>query len=75
MSQSLFPLPPGKRETVRPDPNSYSAAAEVSKKKAQAQFTDPIVTEIVPLTVFYPAEGYHQDYYSNNKRRIYCNSN
>ena len=49
-----------------------AAAAEVSKKKAQAQFTDPIVTEIVPLTVFYPAEGYHQDYYSQNKQAPYC---
>jgi peptide-methionine (S)-S-oxide reductase len=50
-----------------------TAAAEASKKKAQAQFPDPIVTEIVPLTVFYPAEEYHQDYYRNNKdRNPYC---
>ncbi|MEI6081334.1 MAG: peptide-methionine (S)-S-oxide reductase MsrA [Verrucomicrobiota bacterium] len=47
--------------------------AEASKKKAQAQFPDPIVTEIKPLTVFYPAESYHQDYYKNNKERNpYC---
>jgi peptide-methionine (S)-S-oxide reductase len=47
--------------------------AETSKKKAQAQFHDPIVTEIKPLTVFYPAEQYHQDYYQNNKdRNPYC---
>jgi peptide-methionine (S)-S-oxide reductase len=47
--------------------------AETSKKKAQAQFPDPIVTEIKPLTVFYPAEQYHQDYYQNNKdRNPYC---
>jgi peptide-methionine (S)-S-oxide reductase len=50
-----------------------AAAAEASKKKAQAQFPDPIVTEIVPLTIFYPAEEYHQDYYRNNKdRNPYC---
>jgi peptide-methionine (S)-S-oxide reductase len=50
-----------------------AAAAEASKKKAQAQFPDPIVTEIVPLTAFYPAEEYHQDYYRNNKdRNPYC---
>jgi peptide-methionine (S)-S-oxide reductase len=47
--------------------------AETSKKKAQVQFHDPIVTEIKPLTVFYPAEQYHQDYYQNNKdRNPYC---
>lgn len=47
--------------------------AETSKKKAQAQFHHPIVTEIKPLTVFYPAEQYHQDYYQNNKdRNPYC---
>lgn len=50
-----------------------AAAAESSKKKAQAQFSDPIVTEIVPLTTFYPAEEYHQDYYQNNKdKNPYC---
>ena len=50
-----------------------AAAAEASKKKAQSQFSDPIVTEIKPLTTFYPAEEYHQDYYSNNKQKNpYC---
>jgi peptide-methionine (S)-S-oxide reductase len=47
--------------------------AEASKKMAQAAFADPIVTEIKPLTVFYPAENYHQDYYKLNKNRNpYC---
>ena len=47
--------------------------AEASKKKAQSQFADPIVTEIKPLTAFYPAEQYHQDYYKNNKNvNPYC---
>jgi peptide-methionine (S)-S-oxide reductase len=33
---------------------------------------DPIVTEIVPLECYYPAEEYHQDYYSNNPDQPYC---
>jgi peptide-methionine (S)-S-oxide reductase len=33
---------------------------------------DPIVTEISPITVFYPAENYHQDYYNENKSQPYC---
>lgn len=48
------------------------AAAEKSKAEAQKQFTDPIVSEIQPLTRFYPAEGYHQDYYRNNESQPYC---
>lgn len=47
------------------------AAAEKSKAAAASQFKDPIVTEIVPLKEFYPAEGYHQDFYQNNPNHPY----
>jgi peptide-methionine (S)-S-oxide reductase len=47
-------------------------AALGSLKKAQAGFKDRIVTEIVPLGVFWKAEGYHQDYYAANKTAGYC---
>ena len=30
------------------------------------------VTEISPLDVFYPAEGYHQNYYNNDSNQPYC---
>jgi len=33
---------------------------------------DPIVTEVVPLTAFYRAEEYHQDYYRKNPNQGYC---
>jgi peptide-methionine (S)-S-oxide reductase len=33
---------------------------------------DPLVTEVVPLTVFYPAEEYHRDYYLRNPDQGYC---
>ena len=32
----------------------------------------PIVTEIKPLTKFYKAEDYHQDYYEKNPSQGYC---
>jgi peptide-methionine (S)-S-oxide reductase len=48
------------------------ASAEKSKTVAQAYFKDKIVTEISPLTQFYPAENYHQDYYRNNANAPYC---
>ena len=46
--------------------------AELSKQEAQKNFTQAIVTEIQPLTKFYPAENYHQDYYRNNPLAPYC---
>ena len=36
---------------------------------ASGRFTQPIVTEILPATEFYPAEEYHQDYYIKNPIR------
>jgi peptide-methionine (S)-S-oxide reductase len=47
-------------------------AAERSKQAAQAAFHAPIVTEISPAGIFYPAEDYHQDYYRANPGAPYC---
>lgn len=46
--------------------------AEKSRREAAGLFLEPIVTEIVPLKTFYPAEDYHQDYYRNNPSASYC---
>jgi peptide-methionine (S)-S-oxide reductase len=35
-------------------------------------FDSPIVTEVVPLVQFYPAEEYHRDYYRRNPGQGYC---
>ncbi|CAG1005073.1 Peptide methionine sulfoxide reductase MsrA 2 [Methanosarcinales archaeon] len=32
----------------------------------------PIVTELTPFTVFYPAEKYHQEYFQRNSDQMYC---
>jgi len=47
-------------------------AAESSKLQAASMFADPIVTDIVPLPEFYPAEKEHQDYYRNNPEAPFC---
>src|SRR6185436_1438577 len=48
--------------------------AEKYKQKLDAAgiWKDPIVTEIAPYSVFYPAESYHQNYYNQNKVQPYC---
>jgi peptide-methionine (S)-S-oxide reductase len=33
---------------------------------------DPVVTELVPATRFFPAEGYHQEYFARNPTQPYC---
>ena len=48
--------------------------AEFVKTEIDASgiYKDPIVTEIVPLTKFYKAEDYHQNYYNDNPYEGYC---
>jgi peptide-methionine (S)-S-oxide reductase len=52
--------------------DAQKEAAEKSKKEAQAHFSSPIVTQIVPLKHFYPAEDYHQNYYNQHTSQGYC---
>lgn len=48
--------------------------AELLKDKLnKAQiYPAPVVTEITEFTNFYPAEDYHQNYYTNNGDQPYC---
>jgi peptide-methionine (S)-S-oxide reductase len=46
--------------------------AEKSRAEVSKSFDKPIVTEIRPLTKFYKAEDYHQDYYNRNRNAPYC---
>ena len=41
-------------------------AAEASKAFVQQRFREPVVVQILPVSAFYRAEGYHQDYYKKN---------
>lgn len=48
------------------------AEQTIAELTAEKVWDDPIVTEITPLTEFYVAEDYHQDYYENNPNQPYC---
>ncbi len=45
------------------------AIAELAAEKV---WDDPIVTEVVPFTEFYPAEEYHRDYFRLHPEQAYC---
>lgn len=55
------------------DERQRATAEQVIKEmKASGVWGDPIVTELKPFEAFYPAEGYHQSYYKNNRWKPYC---
>jgi peptide-methionine (S)-S-oxide reductase len=49
-----------------------SATTIISKLNAEKAYDKSIVTEVVPLTEFYLAEDYHQDYFAKNPNQGYC---
>lgn len=49
-----------------------SAQTIINAMKKAKIYDSPIVTTLEPLTKFYKAEDYHQNYYANNKNQPYC---
>ncbi len=56
----------------------HNATQEMLAREYRKRLNDtdaygaPVVTEISAMDVFYPAEDYHQDYYSANPNQPYC---
>ncbi len=44
----------------------------IAELEAAKVWPNPIVTEVVPLQAFYPAEEYHQKYFKRNPQQPYC---
>jgi peptide-methionine (S)-S-oxide reductase len=54
-------------------PEQEQTAREVIRDlEEEGVWSDPIVTQVEPLTQFYPAEDYHDAYYRRNPRQGYC---
>ena len=60
------------RSIILTDGDAQDQAARAAIAAAQAHWDDAIVTEVVPLERFWPAEDYHQDYYARNPTQGYC---
>lgn len=56
------------RNTQQKDKANYY----IKRLNEEKAYDQPIVTQVQPLTAFYKAEGYHQDYYNNNGSQPYC---
>lgn len=65
---------PQYRSIILYSDDGQRAAAErvIGDLERQQVFDRPIVTEVVPLGDFWPAEPYHQDYFRNNPQQGYC---
>jgi len=54
-------------------PEQEQTAREVIRDlEAEGVWENPIVTQVEPLSRFYPAEDYHQHYFARNPGQGYC---
>jgi len=60
------------RSIILTTDEAQRVAADRSRNAEAARLGCPVVTEIVPLERFYPAEEYHQDYFRRNPHAGYC---
>jgi peptide-methionine (S)-S-oxide reductase len=49
-----------------------TARAVIGDLEQESEYDDPIVTEVVPLERFWPAEEYHRQYFERNASQPYC---
>jgi peptide-methionine (S)-S-oxide reductase len=57
---------------VSNDEDHMAALQFISELTSLGEFDSPIVTEVLPLLHYWPAEDYHQDYFQHNPHQGYC---
>ena len=61
------------RSAIFPQGAAQANAARAAITRAQADWPQPVVTTIEPLSDWYPAEDYHQNYWqTEGQRNPYC---
>jgi len=61
------------RSAIFPHSQEQEAQAKLAIERASNDWPKPIVTAIEPLSEWYPAEDYHQDYWEGEgQRNPYC---
>lgn len=62
------------RSSIMYHSETQKASAELAVKAANesGNWSDPIVTEVVPFDTFYRAEDYHMDYFNLHGEQPYC---
>ena len=54
------------------DEQEQAAEDVIGELNEAGIWDEPIVTEVSPFEVFYPAEEYHQEYFARNPYQAYC---
>lgn len=54
------------------DAQAETARTVIAELAAEGVWQAPIVTQVVPLERFWPAEAHHQHYFARNPRQAYC---
>ncbi len=54
-------------------PEQEAVAKDIIREMGESGvYSGPIVTEVLPLANYWPAEDYHQDFFANNPGQGYC---
>lgn len=73
LNKQMYDEGPEYRSIILFNSEDQKRAIDTSiEETAKKLWSKPIVTEIKPLDIFWPAENFHQDYFNKNPEQGYC---